>query len=170
MSCRAQAGPVLYVDADGCPVKEEIYRVARRYGLTVYLVAARVPGNLPKDLDVRPVAAGTRFDAADNWIAARTGPGDLVVTSDILLADRCLKAGARVITPRGDRFTEHNIGSALAGRELREQLRQMGVPAGGPRPFDRRDRSRFLQTLDEEVQRFRRLQARMHRASSVSHR
>ncbi len=159
MSRPERTHPVLYVDADGCPVKQEIYRVARRYGLTVYLVAARLPRNVPADLDVRPVAAGTRFDAADDWIASHAGPEAVVVTSDILLADRCLRAGARVVTPRGERFTEHNIGSALAGRELREQLRQMGVPTGGPPPFGRRDRSRFLQTLDEEVQRLRRLRA-----------
>ena len=145
----------IYIDADGCPVKEETYRVARRYGLTVYVVAARHL-NVPHEPWVRAVAAGGRFDAADDWIAERAGEDDLVVTADIPLAARCLERGAWVLGHRGDEFTDDTIGSALAGRELMDQLRQMGLAAGGPKPLTRQDRSRFLSRLDEVVQAVRR--------------
>lgn len=145
----------VYVDADGCPVKEETYRVARRYGLTVYVVAARQL-SVPHEPWVRAVAAGARFDAADDWIADRVGEDDVVVTADIPLAARCLEKGARVLGHRGDEFTEDTIGSALAGRELMDQLRQMGLAAGGPKPLGKHDRSRFLSRFDEIVQAVRR--------------
>ncbi len=145
----------IYVDADGCPVKEEVYRVARRYGLTVYVVANRHQ-RTPSDDLVRPVVVGGAFDAADDWIAERAGPGDVVITADIPLAARCLERGARVIGPRGDPFTGDNIGEALATRELMDQLRQMGMQTGGPKPFDKRSRSRFLQALDQVIQAVRR--------------
>ncbi len=156
MSGEGASGPVIYVDADGCPVKDEVYRVADRYGLTVYVVSNR-PLHTPSRGDVRPVVVGGAFDAADDWIAERAGPGTLVVTSDIPLAARCLERGARVLGPKGNRFTPDNIGSALASRELMDQLRQMGIQTGGPKPFDKRARSRFLQVLDEEIQAVRRL-------------
>jgi len=155
VSGRDAQGPVIYVDADGCPVKDEVYRVAGRYGLTVYVVSNR-PVRTPSQGDVRPVVVGGAFDAADDWIAERAGPGTLVITADIPLAARCLEGGARVLGPRGNRFTPDNIGSALAGRELADQLRQMGIQTGGPKPFDKRDRSRFLQVLDQEIQAVRR--------------
>lgn len=140
----------LFVDADGCPVKEEIYRVARRHGVRVTLVAnswLRTPGD---DLVELVVVSGA-FDAADDWIVERVVEKDLVVTADIPLAARCLEKGAKVLGHRGRRFTEESIGEALASRELMAQLRDMGVASGGPRPFEKKDRSRFLHQLDEAV-------------------
>ncbi|WP_029734255.1 YaiI/YqxD family protein [Deferrisoma camini] len=148
-------GPVIYVDADGCPVKDEVYRVARRVGARVYVVSAR-PLAVPKDPQIQAVGAGGAFDAADDWIAERVGPGSVVVTTDVPLAARCVDKGAWVLGPKGNLFTPHNIGEALARRELNEQLRQMGLPAGGPAPFQKADRSRFLQRLDEVLQAIRR--------------
>jgi uncharacterized protein YaiI (UPF0178 family) len=145
----------VYVDADGCPVKEEVYRVARRCALTVYIVSARHIA-VPAEPWVRPVVVGGRFDAADDWIAERAGEDDVVVTGDIPLAARCLERGAYVLGPRGQEFTDETIGSALAGRELMDQLRQMGAASGGPPALTRQDRSRFLQRLDEIVQTVRR--------------
>lgn len=141
---------MLFVDADGCPVKEEIYRVARRHGVRVTLVAnswMRTPGD---DLMELVVVSGT-FDAADDWIVERVAENDLVVTADIPLAARCLEKGAKVLGHRGRPFTEESIGEALASRELMAQLRDMGVASGGPRPFEKKDRSRFLHHLDEAV-------------------
>jgi uncharacterized protein len=145
----------IYVDADACPVKPEVYRVAQRYEVGVILVAAswmRVPGDANIMLEV--VAEG--FDAADDWIAARVGPSDLVITADIPLAARCVAAGARVLGPTGRPFTEENVGEALATRNLLAELRGAGMETGGPAPFEPRDRSRFLQALDEAVQALRR--------------
>src|SRR5262245_60678472 len=139
----------IYVDADACPVKDEVYRVARRYALRVAVVAnapLRVPGGDLIDLVVRP-----GFGAADDWIAEQAGPGDVVVTADIPLAARCLEKGARVLGPKGQPFTEDDIGSALALRDLLETLRQSGAATGGPAPMTARDRSRFLSRLDEAV-------------------
>jgi uncharacterized protein YaiI (UPF0178 family) len=149
----------VYVDADGCPVKEEVYRVARRYGLTVYIVSGR-PISVPTEAWARPVAVGGRFDAADDWIAERAAEDDVVVTGDIPLAARCLKRGARVLGTRGEEFTAESIGSALAGRELMDQLRQMGLATAGPKPLGKQDRSRFASRLDEIVQRVRRQAAK----------
>jgi uncharacterized protein YaiI (UPF0178 family) len=144
----------VYVDADACPVKEEVYRVARRYGLRVAVVAnapLRVPTDPLIELAVRP-----GFGAADDWIAQEAGPGDVVVTADIPLAARCLGRGARVLDPKGQPFTDNDIGAALAMRDLREELRQGGALTGGPSPMTPRDRSRFLSKLDEAVNAVRR--------------
>jgi uncharacterized protein YaiI (UPF0178 family) len=142
---------VLYVDADACPVKEEIYRVASRYALPVTLVAnsaMRVPQS---DL-VRLVVVGGGIDVADDWIAERAGRGDIVITADIPLAARCIEKGARVIGTTGNPFTEDNVGNALATRELLSHLRTIGESTSGPPPMTRRDRSRFLQALDAAIQ------------------
>lgn len=153
----APRGPSLhiYVDADACPVKNEIYRVAERYGLPVTLVSAspmRIP-SLP-DLTLEVVAQG--FDAADDWIVAHAGRHDIVVTTDIPLAARCLERGAYALGPTGRPFTESNIGDALATRNLLSELRGAGLDSSGPPPFDARDRSRFLQALDQAVHSLRR--------------
>jgi len=143
--------PHIYVDADACPVKQETYRVAERYGLQVTLVTNswfRAPDVPWLHIEI----VGDGFDAADDWIAERVQPDDVVITSDIPLAGRCLQAGARVIGPTGKPFTEDNIGAALATRELLAELRVMGEVAGGPPPMEKKDRSRFLQQLDQEIQ------------------
>ena len=141
----------LYVDADGCPVKNEVYRVARRHRLKVYLVSnSRM--RIPQEDLFELVIVNGQFNAADDWIAARVGDNDIVVTSDIPLAARCLEKGARVLDPKGRVFTEASIGDALANRELMAYLRDMGNITGGPAPFDKRDRSRFLQRLDDVIQ------------------
>jgi uncharacterized protein YaiI (UPF0178 family) len=145
----------IYVDADACPVKQEIYRVALRYGVSVTLVAAawmRTPDDPAITLQV--VEAG--FDAADDWIVAHAGGEDVVVTTDIPLAARCLAAGAFVLGPTGRPFTEDNIGDALATRNLLSEMRGAGLESGGPAPFEARDRSRFLQALDQAIQSRRR--------------
>lgn len=137
----------IYVDADGCPVKEEVYRVADRYQLSVFVVSnafMRVPGGAR----YRFVRVGVDFDAVDDWIAEHIKAGDLAITTDIQLAARCLKRGARALAPKGHEFSEDNIGEALASRELSEELRQMGLHTGGPAPFAKKDRSRFLQQMD----------------------
>jgi uncharacterized protein YaiI (UPF0178 family) len=144
-----------YVDADACPVKEEVYRVARRYAIKVYVVAnatMRVPA---EDLIELVVVRGG-FDAADDWIAERAGAGDVVITSDIPLADRVLRRGARALSPKGQAFTEDSIGEALATRALLDMLRQSGEFTGGPAPFAKADRSRFLSRLDDTVHAIRR--------------
>jgi uncharacterized protein YaiI (UPF0178 family) len=143
--------PAVFVDADGCPVKQEVYRVARRYGVPVTLVA-NTWMRVPEEDGFKLVVVEGDFDAADDWIVERVSEGDIVVTGDIPLADRCLKLGARVLGLRGREFTEDSIGEAMAGRELSSELRDLGVQTGGPRPIDKRDRSRFLQKLDEVLQ------------------
>jgi uncharacterized protein len=155
----------IYVDADGCPVKEEVYRVARRYEFSVLVVANR-PLRVPFEVGIQAIGAGDRFDAADDWIAERVGEGDVVVTSDIPLAARCLEKGARVLGSKGEEFTEASIGRALSNRALFDQLRQMGVMTGGPAPLAKQDRSRFLSRLDEIAQAIRR--AVSHQQSAVS--
>ena len=141
----------LYVDADGCPVKNEVYRVARRYRLKVYLVSnSRM--RIPQEDLFELVIVNEQFNAADDWIVARVRDNDIVVSSDIPLAARCLKKGARALDPKGRVFTEESIGDALANRELMAYLRDMGNITGGPAPFDKRDRSRFLQRLDDVIQ------------------
>jgi uncharacterized protein YaiI (UPF0178 family) len=149
--------PRILVDADACPVKEEIYKVAFRHEVPVTLVTnqhLRVP---PHPLIAR-VTVGSGFDAADDWIADNTAPGALVVTTDILLADRCLKAGASaVISPTGKPFTNASIGAAVATRAIMADLRAgAGDGIGGPAPFSKQDRSRFLQALDEALVRAKR--------------
>ncbi len=145
----------IFVDADACPVKKEVYRVASRYRLEVTLVTnswMRVPNERWITLEV--VADG--FDAADDWIVEHVQPSDIVVTADIPLASRCLKSGARVIGPTGKPFTEENIGDAVAIRDLLSDLRGAGEITGGPPPLTKRDRSRFLQNLDNVIQSIRR--------------
>lgn len=145
----------IFVDADACPVKSEVYRVADRYGLEVTLVAnswMRIP---EKDwLRLEVVEDG--FDAADDWIVDHVTPEDIVITADIPLASRCLKQGARVLGSTGKPFTDANIGSALATRDLLSELRDLGEMGGGPPPLGKRDRSRFLQQLDAIIQEVRR--------------
>lgn len=145
----------IYVDADACPVKAEIYRVAERYGLKVFVVA-NSHINVPRDPRIERVVVSDGFDAADDWIAEHAGASDIVVTADIPLADRALKAGASVIGNTGLPFTVASIGMAMANRELLSNLRAMGEVTGGPKPMAARDRSRFLSSLDEAVNRLRR--------------
>jgi uncharacterized protein len=142
--------PAIFVDADGCPVKEEVYRVAGRHGLHVTVVSnsrMRVPA--ADWIDAVVVSGG--FDAADDWIIEHAVASDIVVTTDIPLADRSLKKGARVITPTGKLYTEETIGEAMASRELLSYLREMGTVTGGPPPFSPKDRSRFLHELDQLI-------------------
>ncbi|MEZ5064695.1 MAG: YaiI/YqxD family protein [bacterium] len=147
--------PAIYVDADACPVKEETYRVAKRYGWPVFVVS-NAWMRTPSDAEVELVVVGGDFDAADDWIVERAGADDVVVTGDIPLAARCLEKGAAVLGLRGQEFTEDSIGDALASRELLSQLRDLGEVSGGPAPFQKKDRSAFLQKLDQIVQRVRR--------------
>ena len=145
----------LYVDADACPVKSEIYRVAERYGLKVFVVA-NMWMRVPDDPRVQLVTVADGLDVADDWIAARAGEGDIAITSDIPLAARCVKNGARAIGPSGRPFTEDSIGDVLATRNLMTELRETGEIQGGGRPFSKQDRSRFLQTLDTAIQAIKR--------------
>jgi len=145
----------IYVDADACPVKEEIYRVARRYGTKVFVIA-NSPMRVPQEENFEFVGVSGGFDVADDWIAERARTGDIVITADIPLAGRCLQQGARVLGPTGLEFTEDAIGEALATRALLDMLRQSGDFRGGPSPFARSDRSRFLSKLDELVHAARR--------------
>jgi uncharacterized protein YaiI (UPF0178 family) len=149
-------GPItIHVDADACPVKPEIYKVAERHRLKVFVVANSFMA-VPREPWIERVIVSDGFDAADDWIASRVSRGDIVVTSDIPLADRCIKAGADVIGPTGKPFTEASIGMALATRDMMEDLRAMGTMGGGPKPFSARDRSAFLQALDLAIQRLKR--------------
>ena len=140
----------IFVDADACPVKEEVYRVARRYRLPVRVVANAFL-MVPADPLIERVLVDSGPDVADDWIVTHCQPGDIVVTSDILLAARCLKAGARALGPGGKPFTDASIGMAVAQREIHEHLRSFGEMTKGPRPFAAADRSRFLQALDQAV-------------------
>jgi uncharacterized protein YaiI (UPF0178 family) len=145
----------IYVDADACPVKPEVYRVAGRHGVRVFVVSNSMLA-VPRDPLVERVVVGAGFDAADDWIAERARPGAVVVTADIPLAHRCVAAGATVIGPTGKPFTEASIGMALATRNLMEDLRAMGDVTGGPKPFSQKDRSAFLSALDLALVRLRR--------------
>lgn len=145
----------LFIDADACPVKEECYRVAERYGLQVYVVSNGWM-NTRRAAFIEQVVVDAGPDVADDWIAERAGPGDVVITQDIPLADRCLKAGATALKANGQLFTPDSIGSALAGRMVGEHLRSIGVATSGPPPFGPADRSRFLQALDQAVVKARR--------------
>ncbi|MEA3010146.1 MAG: uncharacterized protein QOJ91_1838 [Sphingomonadales bacterium] len=148
--------PLIFVDADACPVKDEIYKVAFRHGASVKIVSnahLRVPAHPA----IERIVVGAGFDAADDWIAERAGPKTVVVTGDILLADRCLKAGALVIGSNGKPFTSASIGAAVATRAIMADLRAgMDGPGGGPAPFAKSDRSRFLSALDEALVRLKR--------------
>lgn len=143
----------IYVDADGCPVKDEVFRVAKRYDLKVYVVA-NVPFRVPPACEM--IVVKGNHDAADDWIAEHVGAGDVVVTADIPLADRSLAKGAEVLRPNGKPYTERSIGGALATRELMNELRQSGTITGGPAPFQPADRSRFLSALDNVIQKVKR--------------
>jgi uncharacterized protein YaiI (UPF0178 family) len=145
----------IYVDADACPVKDEVYRVARRYGMKVILVANSVM-RIPDDELFTLVVVQGGIDVADDWIAEHAESGDIVITADIPLAARSLARGARVIGTTGRPFTEDNVGDALATRELLSELRGAGEVTGGPAPFHKRDSSRFLQALDAAIQAIRR--------------
>jgi hypothetical protein len=144
----------IFIDADACPVKPEVYRVARRYKLSVTLVAGawmRIPDS--DEITLRVLEQG--MDAADDWIVEHLEENDIVITADIPLAARCVARGAYVIGHAGKPFSDDNIGPALATRDLLAELRQLGEVTGGPRPFNQRDRSRFLQALDKAVNEIR---------------
>jgi len=141
----------IYVDADGCPVKNEVFRVAHRYGLRVYVVSnSRL--RIPQEALFELVIVNERFDAADDWIVEHVNENDVAVSGDIPLAARCLEKGARILDPRGRVFTEDSIGAALANRDLMAYLREMGNITRGPAPFEKGDRSRFLRHLDDVIQ------------------
>jgi len=145
----------IWVDGDACPVKDEVYRVAVRHGVPVTVVANAYL-RIPEHRLISRQIVSDGFDAADDWIAERANARSVVVTADILLADRCLKAGARVIGPTGKPFTDDSIGAAVATRailaDLRVGISEAGTPrAGGPAPFTKTDRSRFLSALDEAL-------------------
>jgi len=145
----------IYVDADACPVKDEIYKVAARHGLPVCVVANGYI-RVPQDPLIERIAAGTAPDAADDWIAAHAGASDIVITADVPLASRCVKAGAQVLAPTGKPFSEESIGMTVAVRNLMHDLRSAGEITGGPRPFSPRDRSAFLAALDQAIRRLQR--------------
>ncbi len=141
----------IYIDADGCSVKDEIYKVATRYHLKVFIVANKylqIPAN--SNFQMQIVSGG--FDAADDWIAETISNGDILITSDLLLADRCLKRGAKVLGPKGRELTEEDIGDVLGTRELMSHLRHMGATNTGPDPMTKTDRSQFLGKLDQIIQ------------------
>jgi uncharacterized protein YaiI (UPF0178 family) len=141
----------IFVDADACPVKDEVYDVASRHGIYVFIVAnARM--RVPEGAGVEMVLVEDGPDAADDWIAEHIRPADVAVTADIPLAARCLEAGARVLGTHGQPFTEDSIGAALATRDLKAELRESGLIGGGPPPLSQRDRSRFAASLDRLVQ------------------
>ena len=144
----------ILVDADSSPVKQEVYRVARRYGIKVVLVANSVI-NAPIEDWLETVVVSGQLDAADDWIVDHIDKNDIVVTGDIPLAARCLKKGARVVGPKGIVFTERSIGNTLATRDLMTHLRDIGINTGGPAAFEKKDRSRFLQALDKLIQEIR---------------
>ena len=145
----------IYVDADGCPVKNEIYRVAKRYDVPVTLVA-NAQMRTPDAPGIEFVLVDDGFDTADDWIVERAETNDIVITADIPLAARCLEKGACALGPKGRVFTDASIGEALASREVSSQLREHGMMTGGPAPFSNTDRSRFLQRLDDSIHACRR--------------
>ena len=149
-------GIVILVDADACPVKDEVYKVAERHGVAVAVVA-NAPLLVPRVAWIRRVHVAAGPDVADDWIAERARPGTIVVTADIPLASRAVKSGASVIAPDGKLFTEASVASALATRNLMASLRSAGEITGGPRPYTPRDRSAFLSAMDTAVQRLKRM-------------
>ncbi|MCF6284996.1 MAG: YaiI/YqxD family protein [Candidatus Hydrogenedentes bacterium] len=142
--------PHIYIDADGCPVKDEVYKVAQRYKLNVTVVANKWM-RVPECDEIRMEVVGDGFDEADDWIVDNCTTNDIVIAIDIPLADRCLKKDARVLGYKGRVFTVEGIGDALANREIAANLRDAGVMTGGPAPFGKKDRARFLQALDALV-------------------
>jgi uncharacterized protein len=141
----------IYIDADGCPVKDEVYKVAGRYKLKVFVVANKYL-NVPLDPLIEMKVVSGAFDAADDWIVEQATARDIVVTTDILLAERCVKKQARVLGHKGNEFTAENVGMAVADRELMQNLRHMGENRGGPAPMDKKARSQFLGKLDQIIQ------------------
>jgi hypothetical protein len=142
----------IYVDGDACPVRDEVYRVAERLGLGVYVVSnGSRPIRPPANPRIRMIMVGEGADAADDWIAERITARDVCVTGDIPLASRCLANGARAVSPTGKAWTGDNIGNALAGREIARYMREIGAATRGPTPFSKADRSRFLGALDAAV-------------------
>lgn len=144
----------IYIDADACPVKEEIYKVAKRYDMIVYVIANQYL-KVPLDINIRMEAVSGDFDAADDWIAERAADGDIVITSDLLLAERCVKNSASVVGPKGNELNSENIGQAIAGREMATHLRDLGESGTGPSPMDKKARSLFLSKLDQVIQRIK---------------
>jgi len=145
----------IIIDADACPVKDETYRVAKRYHLNVILVS-NMWMRIPNETWLEQIVVNDHPDAADDWIAEQATEHDIVITADIPLAGRCLEKNARVMSPRGRYYTENDIGEALSNRNLREQLRDMGIMTGGPKPFSKQNRSHFLQRLDQLIQNMQR--------------
>jgi uncharacterized protein YaiI (UPF0178 family) len=145
----------IYIDADACPVKHEVYRVAGRHGIKV-IVVSNSPIAVPRDPLIERVVVAAGMDAADNWIAERAARGIIVITADIPLASRCVKAGGAAIAPTGRVFTEDSIGMTLATRNLMDSLRSAGEITGGPKSFSPRDRSSFLSALDQAIVRLKR--------------
>ena len=150
----------IFIDADACPVKQEVYRVAERHALKgaalKVFVVSNSPIAVPRDRFVERVVVGSGMDEADNWIAERARADDIVITADVPLASRCVKAGAEVIAPNGRAFTKDSIGLTLAMRNLMDSLRSAGEITGGPKPFSPRDRSSFLSALDQAIVRLTR--------------
>ena len=145
----------ILIDADACPVKDETYRVAKRYNLNVILIS-NMWMRVPTEPWLEQIVVNDHPDAADDWIAEQATEQDIVVTADIPLAGRCLEKNAHVISPRGRYYTKNDIGEALSNRNLHEQLRDMGIMTGGPKPFSKQDRSHFLQRLDQLIQNMQR--------------
>ncbi len=160
LSLPPQKPIAIYIDADACPVKQEVYRVAERHALKgaalKVFVVSNSPIAVPRDEMVERVVVGGGMDEADNWIAERAGRGDIVITADIPLASRCVKNGATVLAPNGKPFSEESIGMTLATRDLMDSLRSAGAITGGPKPFAPRDRSNFLSALDQALVRLKR--------------
>jgi uncharacterized protein YaiI (UPF0178 family) len=150
----------LFIDADACPVKQEVYRVAERYALKgtalKVFVVSNSPIAVPREEMIERVVVGAGMDEADNWIAERAGAGAIVITADVPLASRAVKAGAEAIAPNGRAFTADSIGMTLATRNLMDSLRSAGEITGGPKPFSPRDRSSFLSALDQAIVRLKR--------------
>jgi len=149
------SGIAIHVDADACPVKDEVYKVALRHDLPVNVVANSFM-RVPQHRLITRVTVPEGPDVADDWIAERADAQAIIVTSDILLAERCLKAGARVLSPKGKAFTENSIGQAVATRAIMEDLRGMGEQTSGPASFKPADRSNFLSALEVEIQKLKR--------------
>mgnify|MGYP000902719794 CR=1 FL=1 len=155
-SQRSDEAVRLFIDADACPVKDEVYRVGQRYQLKTFVVSNAFI-QIPQSKLIERIVVDAGPDIADDWIAERARHGDIVVTQDIPLAARVLQTGAIALASNGKVFTTDSIGSALAGREIAEHLRSFGQTTSGPKPFDAKDRSRFLQELDASVVRARRM-------------
>ncbi|WP_411820817.1 YaiI/YqxD family protein [Hyphococcus formosus] len=145
----------IFIDADACPVKEETYKVAFRYDVPVSVVA-NAPIRIPRHPLIKRITVNDHYDAADDYVAEHAHVNSIVITADILLAERCLKMDATVLGPKGTPFTKDSIGSALASRAIMSDLRAGGDAVGGPAPFQQADRSRFLSALDEAIVRLKR--------------